>query len=140
MRKQVLKQQATFSTVFISIFGYLGFVVVLLYHIFDRFPKLKNSLLRLLLKLKNVLLRKGKESEYNAETAAPPSLGTDNEPPLDESSTSAENTTGQKKPPQVPQVVTVTELREPLLEWEGTVEVVSGPPIVVTKDQNKTDW
>ena len=139
VREQVLEQQATFSTVFICIFGYLGFAVVLLYHIFDRFPKLKNFLLRLLLKLKNALLRKGKESEYNAETAAPPNLGADNEPPPpDESSTGAENSTGQKKPPHVPQVVTVTELREPLLEWEGTVEVVSAPPIVVTEDRNKT--
>ena len=132
MRQQILEQQAIFSTVFISIFGYLGFAVIFVYHIFERFPKLKKSLLDLFLKLKNVL-QKGKGNEYNAETVAP---GTVNEtPPPDNLSTSAEYSTGQKQPPQV---VTVTELREPLLEWEGTVEVVSAPPIVVTEARNKT--
>ena len=130
MRQQILEQQTIFSTVFISIFGYLGFAVVFVYHIFERFPKLKKSLLDLFLKLKNVL-RKGKESEYNAETVPPPNVGNVNETlPPDELSTGAEHSTGQNKPPHV---VTVTELREPLLEWEGTVEVVSAPPIVVTE-------
>ena len=46
MRQQVLEKQAIFSTVFICL-GYLGFIIMLVYHIFNRFPNLKDTFLKL---------------------------------------------------------------------------------------------
>ena len=110
MRQQVLKQQTTFSTVFITL-GYLGFAAVLFSHIFDRFPKLKNALLKI-----NCCKKRSDKRVKKSQN-----VRTNIEPPAVQSG-SVEDSTEQR-----PSQVTFTELREPLLEWEGSVEVSSRP-------------
>ena len=112
MREEVLKQQTTFSTVFIT-FGYLGFAAVVFSHIFDRFPKLKNALLAI-----NCCKKRGEKKVNKSRNVI-----TDIEPPVILAE-SVENSTERRS---TPKVVTFTELREPLLEWEGSVEVSSQP-------------
>ena len=112
MREEVLKQQTTFSTVFIT-FGYLGFAAVVFSHIFDRFPKLKNALLAI-----NCCKKRGEKKVNKSQNVM-----TDIEPPVILAE-SVENSTERRS---TPKVVTFTELREPLLEWEGSVEVSSQP-------------
>ena len=122
-REKVLEQHTVFSTVFIT-FGYLGFVVVFIYHIFNRFPKLKNALHTI---YKN---RSGKKVQ---KIFVPQNFETGEEPQA-ELSRSAEYLTASKKHPPA---VTVSELREPLLDLEGSIQIVSLPP-VLTEQRNLT--
>ena len=110
MRQQVLKQQTTFSTVFITL-GYLGFAAVLFSHIFDRFPKLKNALLKI-----NCCKKRSDKRVKKSQN-----VRTNIEPPATQSGSVEDSTE------QWPSQVTFTELREPLLEWERSVEVSSHP-------------
>ena len=95
MRQQALEEQTIFSTVFISL-GYLGFTIVLVYHIFNRFPKLKDTFLKI------VPRKKTRHDESPSEDI------------LNYSRTSRSHP-----------VVTISELSDSLLESEGFVELTS---------------
>ena len=130
MREQVLQVQTATSTTII-VFGYLGFAVIFVYHIFDRFPKLKSASLHVIQRFKyNV-----RKEEEDQKTSGPNNTETGNEPPV-EQSTDVDAQYSIKR--TQPKIVTVTELREPLLD-EGIAETVtSSLPFVMTGARDLT--
>jgi len=123
MRQQVLQLQTAISTAIVT-FGYLGFAVVFVYHMFDRFPKLKNASLHVIHHFKYDV-----KKEEGQKASSPQVTETATEPPV-EPSTDVDAQYSIKKEAQ-PIIVSVTELREPLLEDEGIAETVTAPPFVL---------
>lgn len=99
-RDRFMEQATRFSTAFI-ILAYLGFAAVLCYHIIVRFPRLQQA-------LKRLVEMRGKKKEV---VYVPQSINSEREPPT------------VSKPTE--SVTTYTELREPLLESEGSLEIVT---------------
>jgi len=137
MRQQVLENRIIFSTVFINL-GFLGFIIVLVYHIFNCFTKLKDTFLKF-----NCCRKK---SEM-VNTEVPQKMETHEEPlaehPLVEDFSSVEystvensHSTSQMKKPHP--VVTFSEFRDSILELEGSIEITSVPHTKLTGARNVT--
>ncbi len=107
-RDEFMRQAAGFSSAFITL-AYFGFAAILTYHVIVRFQKLKERVKRI-----RTLLTRGKKEEliklpeYEREPVG--------------------SLSSQPGEPAFPSMVTFTELREPLLETEGSLQIVSLPP------------
>jgi len=107
MRQQVLQLQTAISTTIIT-FGYLGFAVIVVYHIFDRFPKLKN-----LKPTTNKLVWKLNPSKDSFRNVIHDSVNYGATPTHEPSNDSRKGNSSH---------VNYTEIREPLLD-EGSLDL-----------------
>ena len=131
MRQQVLEKQTIFSTVFISL-GYLGFIVVLVYHIFNRFPRLKDAFLKLnCCKKKSEIIKVVAPQEMEAHEELTADISSFEDSTADSSHT--DSPTGRR-----PRVVTFSNFRDSILELESSVDITSIPHPVVSGTRNVT--